>query len=75
MKQYSSCLVLPIRKVEKDGLLKIVGFLCLDSINPNTFNSGINKLMVPMLQLITDYLYLIATLGIKSLTKDLNQDE
>lgn len=75
MEQYSSCLVLPIRKAEKDGLIIIVGFLCLDSINPDTFNSEVNKIMVPMLQSITDYLYLIATLGIESLTKDLNQDE
>lgn len=73
MEQYSSCLVLPIKKAKEDGLTKIVGFLCLDSIDPDTFNAEVNKLMLPMLESITDYLYLIATLGIESLTKDLKQ--
>lgn len=72
--RYSSCLVLPIKKPKKDGATKIVGFLCLDSIDPDTFNSETNKLMVPMLESITDYLYLIitlGTLGIQSSTKDI----
>lgn len=69
MYKYASCLVLPIKKAKEDGLTEIVGFLCLDSMDTDTFSLEVNKLIVPMLDSLTGYLYLIATLGVEELSK------
>lgn len=64
-KEYSSSLVLPIKKANESGVMDIVGFLCLDSLDADTFNEEVNRLIVPLLDTITGYLYLVLESGIK----------
>ena len=64
-KEYSSSLVLPIKKANESGVTDIVGFLCLDSLDADTFNEEVNRLIVPLLDTITGYLYLVLESGIK----------
>ena len=64
-KEYSSSLVLPIKKANDSGVTDIVGFLCLDSLDADTFNEEVNRLIVPLLDTITGYLYLVLESGIK----------
>lgn len=44
-KEYSSSLVLPIKKANESGVTDIVGFLCLDSLDADTFNEEVNRLI------------------------------
>lgn len=66
--EYASSLVLPIKKAHKSGTTDIVGFLCLDSLDIYAFTKDVNTLIVPLLDTITGYLYLI----LESKIKDIN---
>ncbi len=63
--EYSSSLVIPIKKANENGMVDIVGFLCLYSLATDAFNEDVKKLMLSLLETITGYLYLILELGIK----------
>lgn len=64
-REYFSFLVLPIKKANESGEMDIVGFLCLDSLDADTFKEEVNRLIVPLLDTITGYLYLVLESEIK----------
>ncbi len=67
--KHLSTLVLPIKKANENGMMDIVGFLCLDSSDADTFNEEVNRLIIPLLDTITGYLYLILESGIKHINE------
>lgn len=69
--KYASLLVLPIKKAQENGATEIVGFLCLDSINNDTFNEKVRYLLVPLLDTISGYLYLAMRAGAKELKREI----
>lgn len=69
-----SCLVLPIKTINKDkkNTVEVVGFLYIDSSDANAFSFGVRKALLPILKIITGYLYLIIKLYVEDMGKDNN---